>query len=279
MSRALVLGGGGVAGIAWETGLLFGLAEHRVDVTTADLVIGTSAGSTMGAQLLSGTPLAELYDRHVFPKGQSTEIAAKLDPDKLAREWMGMLANHDAGQDLRAAIGRFALASATPPERARRAVIEARLPVHEWPQTPLQIVAVDASTGAERIFTRDDGVSIVDAVAASCAVPGIWPPVTIGDRRYFDGGVRTSANIDLAEGHDVVLVLAPVGDLIAPEPQIDKRVRKLHKDAKVVTIEPDASSREAIGPNPLDPTVAKASAQAGRAQAASVAAEVLEVWA
>src|SRR5437763_9303435 len=100
MSRALVLGGGGVAGIAWETGMLFGLSEHRVDMLSADLVVGTSAGSTMGAQLLSGTPLAELYDRHVFPKGESTEIAPpEFDPDKLAREWMSMLAQHEAGPD------------------------------------------------------------------------------------------------------------------------------------------------------------------------------------
>ena len=278
MTRALVLGGGGVAGIAWETGVLFGLSEHRIDVHGADLVVGTSAGSTMGAQLLSGATLAGLYDRHVFPPETSTEIAAELDPDRTAREWGALLANHDPGADLRAAIGRFALTAPTPPERARRAVIEARLPSHQWPDQPLLVVTVDATTGAERVFSRDDGVSIVDAVAASCAVPGIWPPVTIEGRRYVDGGVRSSTNVDLALGHDVVLVLAPVPDFLALEPAIDKRVKKLHKKAKVVTIEPDDASRQAIGPNPLDPSVAKAAAQAGRAQAAQVVAEVAEVW-
>lgn len=278
MKRALVLGGGGVAGIGWETGMLFGLSEHGVDLSGADLVIGTSAGSTVGAQLLSGTPLGELYDRHVFAKGESTEIAAELDVDKMTATWAALLTSHDPGPDLRAAIGRYALAAATPPERARRAVIEARLPSHEWPAAPLRIVAVDVNSGEERVFTADVGVSIVDAVAGSCAVPGVWPPVTIGDRRYIDGGVRSSANVDLAEGHDVVVVLAPVPDFLAPEPRIAKRLAKLNKKATVLTIEPDDEARAAIGPNPLDPAAAGPAAQAGRAQAAGVAAEVAKVW-
>ncbi|HET6818604.1 MAG TPA: patatin-like phospholipase family protein [Mycobacteriales bacterium] len=277
--RALVLGGGGVAGIGWETGVLFGLAEGGVDVTAADVVIGTSAGSAVGAQLLSGTPLAELYDRHVFPEGPSTEIAAELDVEKMVADWSALLANHEPGPDLRAAIGRYALAAGTVPERARRGVIGARLPSHDWPVSPLQIVAVDASTGEERIFTADDGVPLVDAVAASCAVPGIWPPVTIGDRRYVDGGVRTSANVDLAEGHGVVLVLAPVNDLTAPEPAIAKRLEKVEKKSTVFTIRPDEASVAAIGANPLDPSAAGPAARAGREQGAALVAEVSEIWA
>ena len=252
---------------------------HGVDLSGADLVVGTSAGATMGAQLLSGTPLGELYDRHVLAKGgESTEIAAELDVEEMTAAWSALLTSHEPGPEMRAAIGRMALAAATPPERARRAVIEARLPSHHWPPTPLQIVAVDVNTGEERVFTADDGVSIVDAVAASCAVPGVWPPVTIGEHRYIDGGVRSSANVDLAEGHDVVVVLAPVQDFLAPEPQIAKRLKKVTKKATVLTIEPDDAAREAIGPNPLDPAAAGPSAQAGRAQAAAVAAEVTKVW-
>jgi len=277
-SRALVLGGGGVAGIGWETGVLFGLGEHGVDVGSADLVIGTSAGSTMAAQLLSGTPLGTLYDKHVFPEGPSTEIAAELDVEKMAADWAGLLAAHGAGPELRAAIGRYALAAPTPSERTRRAVIEARLPSHEWPEADLRIVVVDAASGEDRVLRRADGVPLVDAVAASCAVPGIWPPVTIDGRRYVDGGVRSAANVDLAEGHDVVLVLAPVTDFTASEPAIAKRLARLEKKAAVVTIRPDQASVAAIGPNPLDPAAAQPAAKAGRAQAASVADEVKAVW-
>lgn len=276
--RALVLGGGGIAGIGWETGLLFGLADAGVDLSAADVVIGTSAGAAVGAQLLSGTPLAEIYDRHVFPEGPSTEIAAELDMEKMANDWGALLSTHEPGLDMRAAIGRYALAAGTPPERARRAVIEARLPSHDWPGADLRIVVVDAATGEDRVITKDDGVPLVDAVAASCAVPGIWPPVTIEGRRYVDGGVRSAANVDLAEGHDVVLVLAPVGDLTAPEPAIAKRLAKVEKKSKVVTIRPDDESLAAMGANPLDPETAGPAARAGRAQAQQVLDEVTAVW-
>ena len=277
-SRALVLGGGGVAGIGWETGVLFALAEGRIDVTAADLVIGTSAGSAVAAQLLSGTPLATLYDRHVFPEGPSTEIAAELDVEKMAADWGALLSTHEPGRELRAAIGRYAIGAGTVPERARRAVIEARLPSHDWPDQALQIVVVDAATGEDRVLTRDDGVPLVDAVAASCAVPGIWPPVTIEGRRYVDGGVRTSANVDLAEGYDVVLVLAPVKDFMAPEPEIAKRLAKVEKKSTVFRIEPDDASVAAIGPNPLDPAAAGPAARAGREQGASLVGAVSELW-
>jgi NTE family protein len=273
-----VLGGGGVAGIGWETGVLFGLAEGGVDVTAADVVIGTSAGSAVAAQLLSGTPLAELYDRHVFPEGPSTEIAAELDVEKMAADWGALLSTHEPGPGLRAAIGRYAIAAGTVSERRRRAVIEARLPSREWPSHDLRIVVVDAATGEDRVLTRADEVPLVDAVAASCAVPGIWPPVTIDGRRYVDGGVRTSANVDLAEGHDVVLVLAPVNDFTAPEPAIAKRLAKVEKKSTVFRIEPDEASVAAIGPNPLDPAAAGPAARAGRAQGASVVAAVAELW-
>jgi NTE family protein len=278
VSRALVLGGGGVAGIGWETGVLFGLSEAGIDVHAADVVIGTSAGSAAGAQLLSGMPLPELYDRIVFPSDPSAEIAAELDVENLASTWAALLGEHQPGQELRAAIGRYALVAPTVPERARRAVIEARLPSHEWPETSLRIVTVDASTGETRVFTREDGVALVDAVAASCAVPGVWPPVTIQDRRYVDGGIRSSANADLALDYDDVLVLAPVNDFLALEPDIDKRMAKLAKSARVVTIRPDETSLAAIGPNPLDPASAAPAAQAGRAQAATVVDEVRAIW-
>lgn len=276
--RALVLGGGGVAGIGWETGVLFGLAEGGIDPTAADVVIGTSAGSAMGAQLLSGTPLAQLYDRHVFPEGPPTEIRAELDVQKMAADWGALLSTHAPGQELRAAIGRYAIAAGTPPERARREVIEARLSSHDWPSQDLRIVVVDAATGEDRVLTAADGVPLVDAVAASCAVPGIWPPVTIDGRRYVDGGMRTSANVDLAEDYDVVLLLAPVPDFTAPEPDIAKRVKKVERKKRFLAVRPDEASAAAIGPNPLDPAAAGPAARAGREQGAALVAKVRELW-
>jgi NTE family protein len=87
-------------------------------------------------------------------------------------------------------------------------VIVSRLPSHTWPDDRLVVVAVDAVSGERQVFTRASGVDLVDAVAASCAVPGVWPPATIGSRRSMDGGTYSTDNADLAVGYDRVLVLA-----------------------------------------------------------------------
>lgn len=277
-SRALVLGGGGVAGIAWESGLLFGLAEQGVNVLDADVILGTSAGSAVAAQATSGASLAELYDRHASPAGETSEIAVELDVEKLVTEWSALLSAAGPGRELREAIGRFALAAPTAPERRRREVIEARLPNHEWPDRDVRIVAVDAGTGDERVFTAADGVELVDAVAASCAVPGVWPPVSIEGRRYIDGGVRSSTSVDLVADFDIVLVLAPVENLLVLDPDVDKASKKVLDRKRTFVIRPDEDSLVAFGANPLDPATAQPSARAGRAQAAGLADDVRALW-
>src|SRR4051812_32776339 len=192
--QGLVLGGGGVAGVAWTTGLLTGLAERGQDLTGADLLVGTSAGSVVAAQVTSGTPLLELYARQADPARQTPEIPAEIDFEKFAADFGGAVTGSTSPAEVRRAVGRLALAAETAPEAERRAVIEARLPVHDWPEQRLVIVAVDAETGEPRRFDRASGVSLVDAVAASCAVPGVWPAVTIGGRRYVDGCVPVARN-------------------------------------------------------------------------------------
>ena len=198
--QALVLGGGGVAGIAWTTGLLTGLAEAGQDVTGADLIIGTSAGATVAAQVGSGLPLDDLFARQTQPALQSREIPVELDLDKLAADWGEIMTGVTSGEEMLRRAGAYALAADTVPEAKRRAVIESRLPSRAWPTRRVQLVAVDAETGQPYVFDSQSGAELVDAVAASCAVPGIWPPVTIGGRRYIDGGVRSSDNADLARG-------------------------------------------------------------------------------
>lgn len=267
--HALVLGGGGVAGIAWTTGLLAGLADSSQDVTGADLIIGTSAGSTVAAQLGSGLTLAELFARQAEPALQSAELGAELDLARLGAELMEYLAGATSADDMLRRIGQYALDAQTVPEAVRRAVIESRLPSHDWPARPITLVAVDASTGEMRLFASGSGVSLVDAVAASCAVPGIWPPVTIGGHRYVDGGVRSSDNADLAAGYGRITVISPLGlDSPLPSPlPLRQVVGELRADgAEVTVISPDARSLAAIGANPLDPGTRTPAAQAGRAQ-------------
>lgn len=267
--RALVLGGGGVAGIAWMTGLLAGLAEAGQDVTGADVIIGTSAGAAVAAQVGSGLPLDALFARQVGPALQAREIPAELDMEKLAAEFTELLTGATSAQDMQRRVGAYALTARTVPEADRLAAVSTRLPSPEWPARRILLVAVDAEAGETRVFDRQSGVNLVDAVAASCAVPGIWPPVSIGGRRYVDGGVRSSDNADLATGSAEIVVVSPLGldpPFPSPLPLRDVVGRLRAEGSAVTVISPDAASAAALGVNPLDPATRVPAAQAGRAQ-------------
>jgi NTE family protein len=279
VKKALVLGGGGVAGIGWETGFLLGLSEAGIDLTDADRVIGTSAGSAVGAQLTTGVPLTDLYQRQLAPP-PAVASSPKFDMEKMIGELGAILMGTTVGVERTKSIGAYALAAETGSETKRRQEIAARLPIQTWPERGLEITAIDANTGELRIFTSaDDGsVELVDAVAASCAVPGIRPPVTIGATRYIDGGVRTTTNYDLALGADVVLVIAPMIDLPTNDPELISRREELAASSTQLTVTPDEASVAAIGTNPLDLATAKPCALAGRAQATTVAADIAKLW-
>lgn len=273
--RALVLGGGGVTGVAWETGVLFGLAEAGIDLTAADLFVGTSAGSVVAAQITSGMPLEKLFEAQVAQG--SGEIAARMSLTAIA--WF-VIAGAWPGdrQKARARLGHAALRAKTVPEAERHRVIEGRVPFRDWPERRLLIPAVDAETGEAVIFDKDSGVALVDAVAASCAVPLVWPPVTIRGRRYVDGGVRSTANVDLAAGCERLVIVAPLTQAMRREDGPAAQAATLGEGVRSVIVSPDAAARAAIGGNVLDPAHRAPAAQAGRAQAASVAERVREVW-
>ena len=274
--RALVLGGGGVTGVAWETGLLFGLAEAGIDLTTADLLVGTSAGSVVAAQVAGGCALDELFAVQTAPP--TGETAARLGGGNLVRFLVALAWRGDA-QRARARLGRAALRARTVSEAERRAVIERRLPRPDWPERRLLITAVNATTGAFVVFDRDSGVSLVDAVGASCAVPLVWPPVTIQGQRYMDGGVRSVTNADLATGCGCVVVIAPTTAALRRADRVQAQLASLAPGARAVVVSPDALARQAIGRNVLDPSRRQGSAAAGRRQAAPVADRVRAVWA
>jgi NTE family protein len=272
-SRALVLGGGGPVGVGWEIGILSGLAAVGVDLAGADLVVGTSAGSVVGAQVAAGCDLQEMYMAQLTVA--SSEIAARLGVSMLLR-WGWAAVRYGDTPKARARIGALALAAPTVSEADRRAVIEGRMPVREWPQRRLLVTAVDAESGEFVVFDRDRGVGVVDAVAASCAVPGVWPPVSIGGRRYVDGGVRSAANVDLAAGYERVVVIAPVVRAAGRAASVARQAAGLA--GQVVVICPDRTARRAFGRNLLDPSRRAVAARAGRAQASQEAARIRPVW-
>ena len=274
--RALVLGGGGVTGIAWETGLIAGLAGLGIDLAAADVIIGTSAGSVVGTDIACGQELEALYQAQLAPP--APEPAVRIGWDFIGRLLWDVHTSRDPKR-ARARIGRWALAVPTVPEADRREVFEARLPTSVWPSRPLKVTAVDAQTGDLAVFDSAGAAGLVDAVGASCAVPGLWPPVTIGERRFMDGGMRTVANADLAHGYERVVIVAPVaagiGFMASPRRQATALTAA---GAGVALVRPDRAAVRAIGRNVLDVSRRAAAVRAGRAQATAEAPAVRAVW-
>ncbi|MBY8872485.1 patatin-like phospholipase family protein [Micromonospora sp. PLK6-60] len=280
MTTALVLAGGGVAGIAWELGVLRGLADAEPAladrILAADLVVGTSAGASVAAQITSGTPLDELYAAQL--SSDSAEVAVDVDTEQLFARLGEAMAGASTPEESRRRVGAVASAAETVDPAVRLAAVDARLPVKQWPDRSLVLAAVDVETGDRVAFTRDSGVSLLDAVAASAAVPGVWPPVTIGGHRYMDGGAWSMANADLAVGAEHVLVVRPALEG-APDPWGDlaEEIETL-APAKVHVISADEASVAAFGTNALSPATRPASARAGRAVGAAHAARVAALW-
>jgi NTE family protein len=278
-SRALVLGGGGITGIAWELGMLTGLAELGVDLGQADLVIGTSAGAVVGVQLLAGLDLEQRYAaQRKPPGGEAKPRVTHLYLPRLV--WAAIRARDPA--EFRVRMGRMALAARTPSEAERRAEVVRWLGgAHTWPERRLVITSVEAESGEFVTFDAASGVELVDAVAASACTPGVRPPATVRGRRHIDGGMRSAANVDLAAGHQQVVVLAPVTGGGGPMPAAEDQFTALGPDARVVMISPDEDARRSMGSSPrnmLDPARRPAAARAGRAQAAKAAERVADVW-
>jgi NTE family protein len=276
---ALVLGGGGVAGIAWMTGVAAGLADEGVDLRAAEQILGTSAGATVGAQLSSGASLEELFARQADPERQTTEISPPFAMLRaLLTASQDAIRIADVDERIRR-LGRMALDCATVSESERRAVIAGRLPSHRWPANRLSVTAFDAETGELRLFDAASGVDLIDAVAASCAVPLIWPAVAIHGRRYLDGGLRSAEHADRVVGAGSVVILSPLGIDAQSFCGIGLRgeIGVLEANgSRVAVIEPDAAAKRAIGINLLDPGTRKPAAEAGRLQGRREARRIMD---
>ncbi len=237
------------------------------------MLVGTSAGSAVAAQLGSGCPLEDLFGRQVAE--ESAEIDPGVDIESITELFLAAMAPGPTTlpQRLRR-IGAVALAVETIPEPVRRAVIAQRLPSRHWPDRVLRLTAIDAATGELVVFDRDSGVELIDAVAASCAVPGAWPPVTIAGRRYMDGGVGSAVNLRVAEDCGVAVVLVPSG-ADAPSPFGPGPAAEIAASAGTAfAVFADDESLAAFGRNPLDPRCRAGSAMAGRAQGRREAEQV-----
>ena len=292
--RALVLGGGGSAGNAWLIGVIAGLFDAGLDVTEADLIIGTSAGSTAAVQITSANPTELLADilaaapqRRTAPVGSDGgrgPIGSAADHRERTSR---IIAAAEDAADMRRRLGAAALhmdaASDGSGQTRWRATVAARLPSQHWPQQSVLIVAVNASTGEPVVFDRDSAVELADAVAASCANGFGVAPYGIGGNRYIDGGYRRNENADLATGYGRVLVLSPLGGRSRTPTewgmQLAAQINELRaRGSRVETILPDSNSRHAFGSNLMDPSTRPPAARAGYDQGSALAGQLTEFW-
>jgi NTE family protein len=297
MSRALILGGGGPVGIAWEAGLLAGLAEGGVRLGEAEYICGTSAGSFVGSQLAMGKApgdmaaaiLAEAQRPRPEPPPVNGQPAERTAAPNLALLFQKMQEAESGKRDpkeVRAEIGAFALAAQTVDEDTfirgfGRSLSQEQ--AESWPgERDYACTAVDAVTGEFVVWTAESKVGLAKAVASSCSVPGVFPPITINGRRYIDGGMRSATNADLAKGHDQVVEIAlriAAMNAAGGLSPLDREVETLTASgSKVEVIYPDDASQKAFGVNLMDARVRPAACQAGLEQGRALAAQMSGVW-
>jgi NTE family protein len=284
-TRALVLGGGGPVGVAWQTGLVAGFARCGVDLGRADHLLGTSAGALVGARLRLADRAADLADP-LLAAAPPPSMAALADPDRM---WLLELLSEARGAarhpaEVRRELGALALGAAVMGEEAYLDFMAGSFHApgpFAWPQRDFACAAVDVEDGGFQVWQADSGVDLLAAVAASCAVPAIFPPVTLGGRRYMDGGMRSSTNADLAAGYDLVVILA-VRLAAMPDAltgQLDEEVDALQASgATVVLITPDEEAAAVMGASLMDFGRSAEAVRAGLAQAAAQAEVLRELW-
>ena len=270
LKRAWVLGGGGVIGVAWESGLATGLHEAGVEIADGDIVVGTSAGSIVGVQLLHGRLPA---DPRLPRTSRQSVDRSRLDMQAIGKIYQLWGAMQVATPAQIAAIGAIVRGL----DRSHEAVwvqeVERQIGTADWPDERLLVVAVDTDSGERRAFERADGVPITRAIAASSAVPGLLPAVEIEGKLYMDGQAYSSTHADL------LVPLRPAQVLIAaPSNALTGRalgqqadcMRALEVDAlrqagaEVVVRTPSADDVQRIGNNLMDASRAGDAYDVGR---------------
>jgi NTE family protein len=277
--RALVLAGAGAAGNAWQLGIIAGLAAHGIDLTEAELIVGTSAGSTVAAQITSGVHPADLYAAilaEVPPPGRPQVMSGSAYVD-----WSQTIIDEaSSAEEMRRALAAAALEKDPGDDPSRwRAIVASRLPSHAWPERRVLIPALDARTAQPVVFDRHSGIDLVDAVAASTSA---LTPYRIGEDRYLNGGYRRSSNADLAAGYGRVVVLEPFGGRSRTPKEwgldLNTQVDELRTaGSRVEVVFPDAGAGDVFTANALDPSTRLPAAKGGYEQGLELAAS-LHFW-
>jgi NTE family protein len=289
MSRsALVLGGGGTVGLAWEAGVVAGLQAEGCNLFDVGILLGTSAGSYISTLIGHRVSPADSLPEPPDDPSAGPFAAEPALPSDLA-SLLEILALWSQAEKLDAGVRKqiadLALAADAFPEDVFDAMV-GTVTSREWPAS-LRITVVDTADGAFEVLNHESGVPLDRAIAASCSVPGIFSPTTIGEKRYIDGGVRsgTSADTLIHDAPERVLIVAPLSVPDGPGigPIMDRTMREeiaQLEAAGIAThaIVPNDTDLAAFGPNMMDNGRRDEALAAGRSRGKSEAALILEAW-
>lgn len=286
IERGLVLGGGGVWFVAWQTGYLRRMEELGLGLGSADRLVGTSAGSIV-ASILAGEKLsgfARTVDLLARAPGLLALLASggPLEPS-CQRALDAFRDSRDSSPETLRSIGFAALAARTPTAEATARNLGVILRMRKWPSSRLHITCVDAYTGERCVVTKSAAVPLARAAAASSAVPGIFAPQPVQDRKCMDGGVAgTGVHLDLVAGARKALVVSLVD---GTEPGLTwgtmtpETIRQEFDDlvatgTQALRVVPRAEVPEDV----MDPKLAATAARAGVQQADEDLDHVRDFW-
>lgn len=273
---ALVLGGGGLTAYAWEIGMLAGLADAGLDLSGADVLAGTSAGSLLALDLAQGASPGELFEEQVHRKRPMMDVDFTLG--MTVKYLWAALGSRDPETVVKR-LGRLALSVRHMSEAQVFDAIRPQLPVQDWPERPVRLFTTDALTGRTTGFGADSGIELLRAMAATCALPPLFPPITVGEGRWMDGGVRSTTNVDLMGDCRRVVALAPVPKGPGASPgAVGQGAVLTAGGARAAVLVPDREARRAFGRNPLDASRIPGAVRAGRRQAAGHVEQIGAVW-
>lgn len=249
----LVLGAGGLVGVAFHNGVARALTDSGIKPADADIIVGTSAGALVGASLRVGAGSPHPLTMRADPGGKARALSAWRSP---RQRLSGLVLTPDLTN------GRRSTDVISVPLRTRHG--------DRWPAAPLWLVAVRRGDGERVVFGRDGApaADVPSAVSASCAIPAYFTPVDIGGVSYVDGGVYSPTNADLLAPYDLDLIVISSPMSMQPRaalrPRIDTGARLMFRryldeehwvlrrpGTRVIRIEPDAPTLAAMGLNAM----------------------------
>ena len=274
--RTLVLGGGGITGIAWQAGVLAGLLENGVNVDKADRVIGTSAGAFVGAILVNGYDMKDYY--YELDERRDNNDRATLSSD-IYRLWQNaFVVGRDDAQKVGQMLGDIVYTRPSHMDlEERKQAVRQRLGDVEWKDI-LDITVINARTGDVGVFNSRSDVTLEDAITASGAVPGIWPHIRLNNSDWIDGGMVAPTNAMLAKGAKSIIILAPLADGLGMIPSVYDDAKQLSEQSHVLVIQPDSASEAEIGNNIYNPENIIKVGNAGYRQGLSLAQRIHEEY-